>query len=110
MIFAWDQINREHIAKHSVSEAEAEEIARDAEAPFPREVGDDKLLVWGATRAGRFLQVIYVLKLPVEVDYESVAVEDWMEIEANEFSEIVCVIHAMEMTDGMKRQLRRRRR
>jgi uncharacterized DUF497 family protein len=110
VIFSWDESNREHIAKHNVSPEEAEEIAENAQSPFPETIERDKLVVWSATAAGRYLQVIYVLKSPDEVAYESVTVEDWMDIEAGEFPKIVRVIHAMDLTPRMKRQLHRRRR
>jgi hypothetical protein len=110
MIFAWDELNCEHLAKHSVSAAEAQEIILTARRPFPQELGDGKLVVWGQTAAGRYLQVIFVLKAPREVPYESLCVEDWLEIEARGLSQIVRVIHAMELTLSMKKGLRKRRR
>jgi hypothetical protein len=45
-------------------------------------------LVWGQTRSGRYLQVVYLL-----------GVDD-----------VVFVIHARPLTDREKRRLRRRRR
>src|SRR5690348_8397204 len=110
MVFSWDAVNREHIAKHGVTPEEAEDVVRGAEEPFPQTIEDDKLVVWGVTDVGRYLQVIYVLKTPDEVEYESLAVEDWMGVEAGEVSEIVRVIHAMDLTARMKRNLRKRRR
>jgi uncharacterized DUF497 family protein len=110
MVFSWDGVNREHIAKHGISPWEAEEVVRDAEAPFPATIEEEKLVVWGATQAGRYLQVIYVLKTPDEVSYESLAVEDWMAVEAGEVTEVIRVIHAMDLTARMKRSLRKRRR
>ena len=90
--------------------AEAEDVVRGAEPPFPQAIDDEKLVVWGATEAGRLLQVIFVLKTPDEVAYESLLVEDWMAVEAGDVAEIVRVIHAMELTADMKKRLRRRRR
>jgi hypothetical protein len=55
MIFAWDDWNERHIAEHDVAREEAEAVIRRATRPFPREVGDDKHLVWGATPTGRLL-------------------------------------------------------
>jgi uncharacterized DUF497 family protein len=49
VIFSWDESNREHIAKHNVSPEEAEEIAENAQSPFPETIERDKLVVWGAT-------------------------------------------------------------
>jgi len=110
MVFSWDDANRDHIAKHAVTPEEAEYVVANAESPFPQTIEDDKLLVWGATESGRYLQVIYVLKDPGEVSYESLAVEDWMAVEAGEVALVIRVIHAMELTSRMKRQLRKRRR
>ena len=110
MIFSWDDENREHIAKHGVTPEEAEEIVRGARPPFPEMLEVDKLVVWGATTAGRHLQVVYVLKRPHEVVYDSVSVQDWMDIEADRVEDVMRVIHAMELTPRMKRQLRKRRR
>ena len=103
-------MNREHIARHGVSPEEAEEVVRTAEEPFPATVEEEKFAVWGATGAGRYLQVIFVLKTPDDVSYASLAVEDWMAVEACQVLEVVRVIHAMDLTPQMKRRLRRRRR
>jgi uncharacterized DUF497 family protein len=108
MIFSWDDRNREHVAKHGVSPEQAEEVTRNAESPFPETIEDDKFVVWGATDAGRYLQVIYVLRPSHEVAYESVAMEDWMSIEAGEVNDVIRVIHAMDLTPRMKRRLRKR--
>lgn len=110
MIFAWDDVNREHIAKHAVTSDEAEYVVRGAQAPFPQTIEDDKYVVWGPAESGRLLQVIFVLKTPADVEYESLAIEDWLAVEAGEVDEIVRVIHAMELTPLMKRRFGRRRR
>ena len=110
MIFAWDEDNCAHLAKHAVSPAEAQEVVACAEAPFPREVGDEKLVVWGQTAGGRYLQVIFVLKVPHEVPYESLSVEDWLEVEAGRATEIVRIIHAMNLTPAMKKRFRKQKR
>lgn len=110
VIFAWDNVNIEHIARHRVSPAEAEAVVRGATRPFPQVIEGDKLVVWGSTGMGRYLQVIFVMKLPIETDYESLSVEDWMRVEAGEESRVIRVIHAMDLPEDKKRQLRRRRR
>jgi len=110
MIFSWDDENREHIAKHAVTPEQAEEVVRGARAPFPQQQDDEKLVVWGAMATGRYLQVIYVLKRPDEVAFDSVAAHDWIDIEAGKVREVIRVIHAMDLTPRMKRQLWRRRR
>jgi uncharacterized DUF497 family protein len=110
MIFAWDETNLLHIAKHKVSPEEAQEVVAGAKPPFPHEVGNEKLVVWGQTGSGRYLQVIFVLKPPQLVEYESVLLEDWLEIESEGIGEIVRIIHAMDLTPDMKKRLRKRRR
>src|SRR4051794_20372060 len=110
MVFSWDDANRAHIAKHGVACEEAEQVVRNAAEPFPQTIEDDKLVVWGATDSGRYLQVIYVLKTPDQVSYESLSVEDWMGVEDGDINEVIRVIHSMDLTPEMKRRLRRRRR
>jgi hypothetical protein len=110
MIFAWDEKNREHLARHDVSPGEAEEVIGGSGAPYPMELGEGKLVVWGQTEGGRYLQVIFVLKRPQGVAYESLTVEDWREVEGGGVSEIVRVIHAMDLTPAMKKRFRKRRR
>ena len=110
MIFAWDAGNREHIARHGVTPAEAMYVVESAASPFPQELGDGKRRVWGATATRRWLQVIYVLKEQSEVAFESITPLDWVMLEEMPETKIARVIHAMDMTPDMKRQLRRRRR
>jgi hypothetical protein len=110
MVFSWDDANRGHIARHGVRPEEAEFVADTAENPFPETIEDDKWVVWGTTDSGRYLQVIYVLKLPGEVAYESLSMEDWMAVEAGEVTEIVRIIHAMDLAERMKKRLRKRRK
>jgi uncharacterized DUF497 family protein len=110
VIFAWDDTNREHIAKHGVTPTEAQYVVENATAPFPQGLGDGKRRVWGATLAGRMLQVIYVLKEQGDVPYESVDPMDWEKLQDVPDAKIARVIHAMDLTFDMKRQLRRRRR
>jgi uncharacterized DUF497 family protein len=52
----WDDWNRDHIVKHGVTPAEAEEVVRK-EAIF-RESFKNRLMVTGLTTAGRMLTVI----------------------------------------------------
>jgi uncharacterized DUF497 family protein len=110
MIFSWDDRNRDHIAKHGVRPPEAEFVVEHAEPPFPETIEGDKFVVWGPTEADRYLQVIYVLKAPADIAYESVAALDWMEIESGGIEKIARIIHAMELTQRMKKRLRKRRR
>ena len=61
-------------------------MVSSAAGPYPRRIGDDKLLVWGPDRGGRLLQIIFV------VDDDGTAF----------------VIHGRELTDREKRLHRRR--
>ncbi|MGB7161456.1 MAG: hypothetical protein WBD40_25580 [Tepidisphaeraceae bacterium] len=110
MIFSWDDENREHIAKHAVTPEEAEEVVRRARPPFPRAIGEGKHMVWGQTSRGRYLQAIIVFKAPEELDHDALTAEQWAEIESTGVRRVVRVIHAMDLTEGMKRSLRKRRR
>jgi uncharacterized DUF497 family protein len=65
----------------------AEMVVRQAKPPFPQEIGEDKLLVMGQGRGGRFLQVIYVL----------------------DPDDTIFVIHARSLTDREKKRYRRRK-
>jgi uncharacterized DUF497 family protein len=80
--------NQDHIAKHGVEPEEAELIIRHSQPPFPQQIAEDKLLVQGQGRGGRFLQVVYVL----------------------DPDNAIFVIHAQPLTDREKRRYRRRRR
>ena len=77
-------------------------------APWPEEKKDGKLLVWGSTNAGRLLQVIFVLKRPDELPFESLTIDEWADLA--EGDEIIYVVHAMDLTPAMKKAYRRRRR
>ncbi|OGW44554.1 MAG: hypothetical protein A2Y66_00455 [Nitrospirae bacterium RBG_13_41_22] len=59
--FEWDDNNIEHIAKHSVSSDEIEEVAFDDD-PWIRKGRKDTRYMLGYTIAGRYLFVVYVLK------------------------------------------------
>jgi len=110
LIFAWDETNRDHIAKHDVTPTEARFVVENAKPPFPQELGDGKRRVWGPTMDGRLLQVIYVLKKQDDVPFESINPLDWAELDGMPDAKIARVIHAMDLTIDMKRQMRRRRK
>jgi len=59
--FRWNDWNEEHVQKHGVSLEEAEAVVEAARSPFPRMIEDDKRLVWGRGKAGRLLQVIFLV-------------------------------------------------
>ena len=86
--FRWIEWNRDKVAQHNVAPEEAEFIVNQARRPYPMQVDDEKRLVWGQTRSGRYLQVVYL------IDTE----------------DTIFVIHARPLTDREKKRLRRRRR
>jgi hypothetical protein len=45
--FRWNEWNTEHVAEHGVEREAAEHDVEGAKAPYPRRIGEDKLLVWG---------------------------------------------------------------
>ena len=108
MLFAWDDLNVDHISMHEVTPKEAEIVIDSGEAPWPERKGDDKFVVCGPTAVGRMLQVIFVLKTPDEVEFEMLTIDEWADL--HEHDRIIYVIHAMDMTAAMKRKYRKRRR
>src|SRR5437868_2748059 len=109
MSFSWDTWNRPHIAKHGVSQQEAQYIVERRAAPFPRDIGDGKYLVRGQTEAGRYLQVIYTFKSDEDMDYESMDLEAIIAL-SDEVSPIYYVVHARDLTEREKRAYRRQTR
>jgi uncharacterized protein len=88
MEFQWNDWNVEHIGTHGVDPEEAESVVENAKQPYPLYRPDDKWLVWGRGRGGRFLQVVFVLDAD-DTGY---------------------VIHARPLTEREKRRYRRKGR
>jgi uncharacterized DUF497 family protein len=86
--FRWTDWNVEHLERHGVDPGAAEAVVRGAGRRYPRRVGRDKWLVWGADEAGSLFQVVFVLG------------EDGR----------VYVIHARPLTEAEKHRYRRQRR
>jgi len=61
MTFRWNRWNVEHVGTHGVMPEEAEAVVEGARRPYPLLREEEKWLVWGRTRWGRWLQVVYVL-------------------------------------------------
>lgn len=59
--FRWIGWNLDKVAKHGVAPEEAEYVVNHARRPFPTYRGNGKWFVAGATAAGRWLQVIFLL-------------------------------------------------
>jgi hypothetical protein len=52
LVFAWDDWNLEHVARHGVTADAAEYVISHLQSPWPQQKRDDKLLVWGGTTRG----------------------------------------------------------
>lgn len=94
------------MTSHSVSEREAESVVRAAQPPYPRKIGREKHVVWGATPAGRYLQVIFVMRSARQVNYEWMSIEDIIELGEGDVP-LTYVIHARDLTPTEKSQYRR---
>jgi hypothetical protein len=108
MIFRWSGWNLDHIATHGVTPQESQDVVQRSPPPFPRAIEDEKFLVWGQTKAGRYLQVIFVYLEDQEVDL--LALSPAERIRCQDGEDVVFVVHARELTDDEKRSYRRRRR
>jgi len=86
--FRWNEWNAEHMGQHGIEPEAAEHVVEEATAPYPRRIGEEKLLAWGPDSAGDLLQVIFVLDEDASV----------------------YVLHARSLTEREKRRYRRQRR
>jgi uncharacterized protein len=84
--FEWDEQNLEHIARHDVDPDEAE--AAIDNYPLILRTAENKYLAYGQTDEGRFLLIVFIRKP----------------------GPLVRVITARELTEGEKKQYRRRRK
>lgn len=103
----WKPQNVEHIAAHGVTPEEAVDVLSAATPPFPERAGEDKHRVRGQTAKGRYLQVVFAYKSSEDIDYAELTAEQILDLDDD--LPIVYVIHARELTDAEKKQLRRRR-
>jgi uncharacterized DUF497 family protein len=111
MIFLWSPRNEEHLGKHDVGCDEAEDVVRNAKPPYPEPVGDEKHAVWGATRRGRYLQVIFVYAATEDAEEDEFArLRPHERMDLQDGKEAVRIIHARNLTEMEKRRLRRRKR
>jgi hypothetical protein len=104
----WDQFNVGHIAEHSVTWQEAEEVIRRARHSSVEQISPDRFRVRGQTSAGRYLQVIYVLRPHDKIDPNELNLEARMALEAGE--QFGYVIHARDLRHGERRTVRQRKR
>jgi hypothetical protein len=108
-VFAWDEWNSQHVTKHDCNSADASYIVEHAEPPFPREIGDDKFLIWGQNTDGRYLQVVFAFKLPEELEFTSLTFLDWSALIDYQATVAIYVIHCMPLTSRQLRQYRKLR-
>lgn len=106
MVFYWAEWNKQHIAVHGVSPAEAKEVAARPRQPYPLPVADDKWLVRGQTSSGRYLQVIYVFHPIEEIDVDALEPDDWLQLA--DIDQVAYVIHARELLDRERFASRRK--
>jgi uncharacterized DUF497 family protein len=62
--FDWDQDNVEHIARHNVTPAEAEQVLRNKAIIVASQIrnGEERVLCVGRTDARRAIQLIYTIR------------------------------------------------
>jgi hypothetical protein len=53
-----DRLESRPHCQHGVDWQDAEMVIRQSRPPFPQQIGEEKLLVMGQGRGGRFLQII----------------------------------------------------
>lgn len=106
-VFAWDDWNKEHVTKHGSDAAEARYVIKDAEPPFPREIGGEKYLVWGQTLAGSHLEVIFAFRVPEALAFADLDFLDWGTLIDYPATVSIYSCHAMPMKEKQLRQYRR---
>ena len=106
-VFAWEDWNRKHVTKHGSNAADAKYVIEHAANPFPREIGDEKYLVWGQTGSGQYLQVIFAFKLPEELEFIDLEFLDWGTVIDYPGTVSIYICHAMPMSARQIRQYRK---
>lgn len=106
-VFAWDGWNREHVRKHRSNARDAKYIVEHAEPPFPREIGDEKYLVWGQTASGDYLEVIFAFRVSEDLAFSDLDISDWGAMIDYPATVSIYICHAMPMK---KKQLREYRK
>lgn len=109
-VFAWDDWNSEHVTKHGSNATSAQYVVEHAEDPFPREIGDGKFLVWGRTAASDYLEVIFVFKIPEELEFAALQLLDWAALIDYPGTIAIYICHAMPMKAKQLRQFRKLRK
>jgi hypothetical protein len=110
LVYARDDWNKNHITKHGSNESDAKYVIEHSEPPFPREIGNDKLLVWGQTKTREYLEVVFAFKLPDDLEFTSLEFLDWISALDYQGTVAIYIIHAMPMKDKQMRQYLRIRK
>lgn len=105
LFFLRNETLDEHAGRHGIRREDAEYVVRNAEPPYPQDIGDGKFRVWGRTSAGEYVQVIFAIKDVADIDYDQLTLPMLAAI-SEEDSLFIVIIHAMPMTDDMKRRYR----
>jgi hypothetical protein len=106
-VYAWDDWNSEHVKKHGSNAKDAKHIIEHAEPPFPRELGNDKYVVWGRTASGGYLEIIFAFKVPENLAFDDLDVLDWSTIIDYPGTVVIYICHAMPMKRKQLRQYRK---
>lgn len=105
LFFLRNEALDEHAGKHGVSREDAEHVVRNAEPPYPEDIGEGKYRVWGRTSAGKYVQVVFTTRELAEIGYAQLTFPMLAAIWDDD-ALFIAIIHAMPMTDDMKRQYR----
>lgn len=105
LFFLRNDVLEAHAARHGVKREDAEYVVRNARSPFPEFIGDDKFRVWGRTRAGDYVQVVFAFKELEDIAREQLDLPMLAAVWDGD-AVFVVIIHAMPMTDEMKSRYR----
>jgi uncharacterized DUF497 family protein len=106
MYLHWTRSSIDHLAKHDVTPDEAAEVFRGVRRPWPDASSGGRFRIWGKTRAGRYLQIVFIYRPVDDIDMEDVPLP-WRH-DVFEMGVVPMVIHARDLTPDEKRQYRRR--
>ena len=110
MIFVYDDWNREHVAKHGVSQADAEYVIERARQPYPKKIEEGKLIVYGPSRTGEILEVVFAFRTADQVDFDAVDLLQLDELSEGDKRVAVYIIHAMPISGRSMKRYRKRLR
>lgn len=106
LFFLRNDVLEEHAARHGVRREDAEFVVRKADEPFPEGLGGGKFRVWGRSRAGEYVQVIFAVKELEEIEYSQFTLPMLAAVWDDD-AFFAVIIHAMPMTEEMKRRFLR---